>query len=174
MNIIIFLSFYMYILISIISTQKNEACPNNDFTFIAKQNGKIPSEFAVGYISYGIPGHYSITIASDSTGGSIAQLKGLKDKNILKNKDAPYGQCTDKYFGNGRPKSVSAVSTSNTEKKQEEIKVPKSGGGCCIRAVNTKIQSSAHAEYPLLPPRLESTVPDLTNRNSWNLGMFLY
>ena len=158
--------------ITIISAQKNEACPNDDFTFIAKENGKIPSEFAVSYVSYGVPGHYSITIAADKEGGALAQVEGLKDSRKIMHRKAPYGKCTEEYFGNSSPKSVSAVSISNTEKQKEEVKVSMNEGGCCVRAVNTKTHLSAPAKYPLLPPRLEATVPDLTNRDLWNLGMF--
>ena len=160
--------------ISIILAQKNEACPNNDFTFIAKQNGKIPSNFAVSYISYGVPGHYSITIAADKTGGRVAQVKNVREAGKLTNKDAPYGKCKEKYFGNSQPKSVSAVSVSKAEKKQDEIQESWNKGGCCIRAVNTKAQSSAPAEHPLLPPRLEDTIPNFGDRSSWNLSMFAY
>ena len=156
----------------IILGQINEACPNDDFTFIAKQNGKIPSNFALSYISYGVPGHYSITIAADKSGGRVAEVEGLKDKGKITNRNAPYGKCTDEYFGNSQPKSVSAVSISHTQRKQQEMQVSMIEGGCCIRAVNTKTHSSVPAEYPLLPPRLEERIPDLTNRHLWNLGMF--
>ena len=159
-------------LLLIVSAQKNEACPNSDFTFIAKHNGKIPSEFAVSYVSYGTPGHYSITIASDRMGGSTAQIKDLKDKTTFTNWETPYGICSDRFFGNSQSKSVSAVTLSQTQKKQQEIKVPINEGGCCVRAVNANIEGSAAATHPLLPPRIEETVPDLSKKKQWNLGMF--
>ena len=160
--------------ISIVSTQKNEACPNDDFTFIAKHNGKIPSEFAVSYISYGTPGHYSITIASDKTGGSVAQVENLKEKTTFTNWDAPYGKCTDDFFGNSESKFVSAVSQSHSEKQQEEVKIPMNKGGCCFRLVNTNKEGSKPAKNPLLPQRIEATVPDLTKKLEWNVGMLQY
>ena len=166
------LSLYtLSLLLSIVSTQKNEACPNDDFTFIAKHNGKIPSEFDVSYISYGTPGHYSITIVADKTGGSVAQTKDLKEKTTFTNWEAPYGKCTDEFFGNSQSKHVSAVTQSHSEKKQQEVKVPMTEGGCCIRLVNTNKEGSKPAQHPLLPPRIEATVPDLTKQNEWNVGM---
>ena len=158
-------------LLSIVSAQKNEACPNNDFTFIAKHNGKIPSKFAVSYVSYGTPGHYSITIASNKMGESTAQIKDLKDKTTFTNWEAPYGKCTDEFFGNSKSKYVSAVTLSHSQKKQQEIKLHTTEGGCCVRAVNANIEGSSAAKHPLLPPRIEKTVPDLSNKKQWNLGM---
>ena len=174
MNFLLLLSLYILILflnITIISGQINEACPDDDFTFVATQNGKIPSEFAVSYVSHGVPGHYCITIAADKEGGYIPQVEGIPNSGRIMHKKAPYGKCTEEYFGNSLTKSVSAVTKSKKEKQKEEIKVTMNEGGCCVRAVNTKTQSTAAAKHPLLPPRIEATVPNLKDREKWDLGM---